>query len=120
MDTLYLTPDEVLSTTRAVRRRMDLTRPVEHQVLEECLTLAQQAPRASNIESRRFVVVTNPEKRAALADLWRRGYEWYVGRAQDGRQGSRRAIGGAGRRSVEHLSGSLVLRFAFAVAEGGG
>ena len=38
---LELTPDELLSTTRAVRKRLDLTRPVEREVLEECLTLAQ-------------------------------------------------------------------------------
>jgi nitroreductase len=42
-----LTTDELLSTTRAVRRRLDLTRPVEREVLEECLRLAQQAPTAS-------------------------------------------------------------------------
>lgn len=41
---LELTPDELLSTTRAVRKRLDLSRPVEREVLEECLALAQQAP----------------------------------------------------------------------------
>ena len=44
---LDLTPDELLSTTRAVRKRLDLTRPVEREVIEECLRLAQQAPTAS-------------------------------------------------------------------------
>src|SRR5579872_1556889 len=96
MSTLPLTTDELLSTTRAVRKRLDLTRPVEREVLEECLSLAQQAPRASNIESRRFVVVTDPERKAALADLWRRGYTRYAARARtmgagDSRQEKTRA-----------------------------
>jgi nitroreductase len=109
MQTLSLTTDELLSTTRAVRRRLDLTRPVERQVLEDCLTLAQQAPRGSNIESRRFVVVTDPEKKAALAALWRRGYARYIRRppnpgAEDGRQGATRA---RILSSVQHLAEHL-------------
>lgn len=81
---LSLTADEVLSTTRAVRRRLDLSRPVEQAVVEECLSLAQQAPRASNIESRAFVVVTDGDRRAGLAALWRRGMERYLNRVAPG------------------------------------
>ena len=80
MPALPLTPDELLSTTRAVRRRLDLTRPVEREVLEECLRLAQQAPTASNWQNWHFVVVTDPEKRAGLAELYRRGGESYLRR----------------------------------------
>lgn len=76
--TAMLTPDEMLSTTRAVRRRLDLSRPVERELIEECLRLSQQAPRASNIERRAFVVVTDPDKRARLAELWRHGMERYL------------------------------------------
>jgi len=76
---LELTPDELLSTTRCVRRRLDLTRPVEREVLEECLRLAQQAPTASYREDWHFVVVTDPEQRRALADLWRQGGRAYLG-----------------------------------------
>jgi nitroreductase len=68
---LELTPDELLSTTRAVRRRLDLTRPVEREVLEECLRLAQQAPTASFAQNWHFVVVTDAGRRAALGELWR-------------------------------------------------
>ena len=75
--TLALTPDELLSTTRAVRKRLDLTRPVEREVIEECVRLAQQAPSGSNSQGFHFVVVTEAERRAALADIWRRGYEIY-------------------------------------------
>ena len=69
---LNLTPDELLSTTRAVRKRLDLTRPVEREVLEECLRLAQQAPTSSYAQNWHFVVVTDADQRAALGELWRR------------------------------------------------
>jgi nitroreductase len=68
---LDLTLDELLATTRSVRKRLDLTRPVERQVLEECLRLAQQAPTASYAQNWHFVVVTDPDRRAALGELWR-------------------------------------------------
>jgi nitroreductase len=70
---LHLSVDEVLSTTRAVRRRLDLTRPVEAEVLAECVALAQQAPNGGNLQRTHFIVVTDPDRRAALADLWRQG-----------------------------------------------
>jgi nitroreductase len=77
---LELTPDELLTTTRAVRRRLDLERPVEREVLEECLALAQQAPTGSYAQDWHFVVVTDPELRAGLAELWQRGSEKYLAR----------------------------------------
>ncbi len=76
---LDLSPDELLSTTRCVRRRLDLERPVEREVLEECLRLAQQAPTAGYAEDWHFVVVTDAEKRLALAELWRAGGRRYLG-----------------------------------------
>lgn len=78
MTTVSLTPDELLSTTRAVRKRLDFTRPVERALLEECLTLAQQAPTASNSQGWHFVVVTDAKKRAALADIYRVGWTAYA------------------------------------------
>ena len=77
-----LTPDELLSTTRTVRRRLDLTRPVEREVLEECLRLAQQAPSGSNAQKWHFVVVTDASRRAALGELWCRGAERYLASAE--------------------------------------
>ena len=74
---LPLTPDELLTTTRAVRKRLDLTRPVEREVIEECLAIAQQGPSASNMQQWSFVVVTDPDRRAALAELYRKGAETY-------------------------------------------
>jgi nitroreductase len=74
---LSLTPDEVLTTTRSVRKRMDFARPVEREVLEECLRIAQQAPTGSNRQGWQFVVVTDAEKRLAIANLYRKGWERY-------------------------------------------
>jgi len=65
--------DRLLATTRSVRRRLDLRRPVEREVIMECLDLAVQAPTASGVQRWRWLVVTDPEKRAALADLYREG-----------------------------------------------
>jgi nitroreductase len=68
-----MTADEVLSTTRAVRRRLDLARPVEPEVIEECLRLATQAPSGGNRQTWRWVVITDPEVRRALAAIYRDG-----------------------------------------------
>lgn len=75
--TLDLTPDELLTTTRAVRRRLDLDRPVDLGLVRECLTIAQQAPTGSNAQDWHFVVVTDPGQRAGLAELYRRSYAKY-------------------------------------------
>lgn len=64
--------DHLLSTTRAIRKRMDLDRPVEREVLLECLALAMQAPTGGNRQGWRWVVVTDPDKRRALAEVYRR------------------------------------------------
>lgn len=79
MPTLDLTPDQLLSTTRSVRKRLDFSRSVEPEVIRECLELALQAPTGGNRQSWQFVVVTDEAKRAALADVYRRGWELYLG-----------------------------------------
>jgi nitroreductase len=63
--------DELLTTTRAVRKRLDLTRPVGREVILECIRLAMQAPTASNAQDWRWLVITDPAKRAAIADIYR-------------------------------------------------
>ena len=99
---LDLTPDELLSTTRAVRKRLDLSRAVEREVLEDCLRLAQQAPTASYSQNWHFVVVTDPERRAALAELWRDVAGPYLERRQSPNAQFVR-IGEAVRHLAAHL-----------------
>lgn len=79
MSLLDLTPDQVLSTTRAVRKRLDLTRPVEPELIRECIELAAQAPTSSNIQRWHFVVVTDAEKRRALGECYRQGWNTAYG-----------------------------------------
>jgi len=77
--TLPLSADEVLATTRAVRKRLDFDRPVPEAVLRECLELALQAPSGSNAQGWRFVVVTDPERKRALGELYRQAFDVYEG-----------------------------------------
>lgn len=72
-----MTPDELLTTTRAVRKRLDLTRPVPKEVLLECVEIALQAPTATNRQGWHFVFVSDPEKKAALAEIYGRAYDPY-------------------------------------------
>jgi nitroreductase len=99
---LQLTPDELLSTTRAVRKRLDLTRPVPRELIVECLELAQQAPTGGWAQGWHFVVVTDAEKRAALADLFRRVAYPYLEQRQ-GREGQARRIGESARYLADHV-----------------
>lgn len=64
--------DRVLTTTRAVRRRLDLDRPVPDEVLWRCIDIAEQAPSGSGLASRRWLIIRDPEVKSALAGLYRR------------------------------------------------
>lgn len=72
-----MSADEVLTTTRAVRRRLDLARAVDPDAIRECLDIALQAPTGSNRQNWHFVVVTDPATIAALGDVYRRGMLTY-------------------------------------------
>lgn len=74
----HLRIEDALTTTRAVRKRLDFTKPVEPKVIEECLAAAQQAPNGGNLQTWGFVVITDRNKRAALADLYRKGFDTFV------------------------------------------
>ncbi len=69
--TLDLTVDELLTSTRSVRKRLDFDRPVSREVLNECLDLALQAPTGSNAQGWQWVFVEDPDKKKALADIYR-------------------------------------------------
>jgi nitroreductase len=76
---LPLSADEVLTTTRAVRKRLDFDRPVPDEVLRECLEVALQAPSGSNAQGWRFVVVTDSDRKRALGELYRQAFDVYEG-----------------------------------------
>lgn len=69
------TVDDLLTTTRSVRKRLNVRRPVEPEILERCIEIAFQAPTGSNAQGWHFVVLTDAEKRARLAELYRRGFD---------------------------------------------
>ena len=72
-----LSVDEALATTRAVRRRLDLDRPVNPELIIECLELALQAP-TPKAQNWRWLVVTDPNRRAALAEVYRTAWDAYL------------------------------------------
>jgi len=80
------TVDYLLTTTRSVRKRLDLSRPVPLDVIERCIEIAIQAPTGSNAQNWHFVVVTDVSKRKQLADLYRQAFELYRGLNQNAPQ----------------------------------
>lgn len=78
MTAIQLPPDELLTTTRSVRKRLDLARPVPQHLIRECLEIALQAPSGSNRQSWHWVVVTDAGVRAAIGDVYRRAVEVYL------------------------------------------
>jgi nitroreductase len=75
---LDLSADELLTTTRAVRKRLDLERPVERSVVEECIEIALQAPTGSNRQGFHFVLIDDPDKKRAIAELYGRAFDPYA------------------------------------------
>jgi nitroreductase len=76
--TLDLTAEQLLTTTRAVRKRLDFDKPVDRAVIEQCMEIALQAPTGSNAQGWQFVFVEDPAKKAALAELYGRNFDPYI------------------------------------------
>lgn len=70
--------DQLLTTTRSVRKRLDFSKPVDPAVIARCIEIAMQAPTGSNAQGWHFVVVTDAAKRKAIADLYKQGFELYA------------------------------------------
>ncbi len=77
-ETVELTPDELLTTTRSVRKRLDLDKPVPLELVRECIEIALQGPSGSNRQTWHWIVVTDAEKRAAIGEYYRRAVEKYL------------------------------------------
>jgi len=103
---LNLTPDELLTTTRTVRKRLDFDRPVARDVIEECLALATQAPNGSNLQSWRWVLVDDPDMRVSVARIYRAAMDDHIRELQEG----------AGQLPKIDYSGEAAQRMADAVA----
>jgi nitroreductase len=95
--------DRLLSTTRAVRRRLDLTRDVPNPVLLDCIRLSQQAPTGSNMQGWRWLVVRDAEKRRRLAELYARAGSSYL------KQGKEQAASSGHGQSVRVVDSSNYL-----------
>jgi nitroreductase len=89
--TLPLTPDELLTTTRSVRKRLDLDRPVPVELVEECITVALQAPTGSNSQGWQWIVVTDADLRARIGEYYGKSFARYRDAGS-----SRRHLAGAG------------------------
>jgi nitroreductase len=95
MTTLPLSPDELLTTTRSVRKRLDLTRPVPLGLVRECLQIALQAPSGSNRQGWHWLVITDPDTRARVGEFYRRSTEKYLGAGGPSGPGKAGGSGGA-------------------------
>ena len=109
MPNLNLSVDEALATTRAVRRRLDLARPVESEVIAECVALAQQAPSGGNFQNLAFIAVIEPARRRALAEVYRRAYEDFTPHAGWVRAPYAARMGASVEYLYEHLHDVPVL-----------
>lgn len=96
--------DRILTTTRAVRRKLDLDRDVPQALIDECLTIAQQAPTGGNRERTRYIVVRDPDTRAALADIYRQGFAVYMD--PDSGSGSKKHSGDEAARRQQRVTES--------------
>jgi nitroreductase len=88
---LNLSADDVLTTTRAVRKRLDLERPVEREVILECLDVALQAPTGSNRQGWHWMFVEDEAKKAAIAALYKANFDVYRTRSTEYPDGDPRA-----------------------------
>jgi nitroreductase len=107
-----VTPEELLTTTRAVRRRLDFSRPVDHDVLRACVAMALQAPSGSNKWPAQFVIVTEEQRRRELGDAYRDAYaayqasSGYIGKVDKG-DAQRNAQQQRTARSADHLAENI-------------
>ncbi len=104
---LNLSADEVLTTTRSVRKRLDLEKPVPREVLIECLEIALQAPTGSNAQGWQWVFVEDAEKKKALAEIYRTAATPYLDQEKPTRGDLRDEQIGSVMSSAKYLNDHL-------------
>ena len=116
--TLNLTPDELLTTTRAVRKRLDFEKPVPLDVVRECIEIATQAPSGSNQQGWHWVVVTDAAKRKTLGEIYARAFDiykqmpFYAGAITTGdptRDATQQRVASSAEYLAEHMGDAPVL-----------
>ena len=75
---LNLSADDVLTTTRSVRKRLDFDRPVDRETILECLDIALQAPTGSNTQGWQWMVIGDDEKKKAISEYYAKNFAWYA------------------------------------------
>ncbi|MGP3913460.1 nitroreductase family protein [Nonomuraea sp. 10N515B] len=124
-----MTPDELLTTTRSVRKRLDLTRPVPLDLVRECLEIALQAPTGGNRQGWHWIVVTDPELRKQIGDYYGRSFRaYYESGASAGslfqydpeRAATQRRVAGSSVHLGEHMGDVPVLVIGCITLPGGG
>jgi nitroreductase len=109
MTRLNLSVDEVLTTTRSVRKRLDFEKPVPREVLLECLELAIQAPTGSNQQGWQWVFVEDADKKKVLGEIYRQNFMWYASQpkpeyaADDARTQQRDRVVSSAMYLAEHM-----------------
>jgi nitroreductase len=126
MSLLPLDPDQLLSTTRAVRLRLDFDRPVGDDVIRECVALAMQSPSGSNSMSMQFVIVRDPAKRAAIGEMYGQCYAQYrtwdgayvrtIKKDTDAEQAQQERVGDSADFLGEHMGDAPALVIACSAA----
>ncbi|MEW1844462.1 nitroreductase family protein [Nonomuraea angiospora] len=127
--TIELSPDDLLTTTRSVRKRLDLTRPVPLELVRECLEVALQAPSGGNRQGWHWMVVTDPELRKAVGSYYERSHQAYFESGtsagalfQDDpvRAAQQRRVGDSSLYLAEHMGDVPVLVIGCITLPGGG
>jgi nitroreductase len=113
MANLGLSVDELLKTTRAVRKRLDFERPVPDQVLRGCVEYAIQAPTGSNVQGWHFMLVTERDRIEKIAAIYKKAFDWYrdspvyAGRVAEGISDERDAQQARVANSADYLAENM-------------
>ncbi len=99
--------DHLLTTTRAVRKRLDLTREVPRDLILDCIRIATQAPAGGNVQMWRWLVIDDPDLKLGLAELYRKAYEPYIASQREMVQQTGRSDASAIMASSDHLANVL-------------